>query len=532
MGNNSTFDQPHYNALNEARGAVLGPLLASLSENVGLHTVVDVGSGLGYFSALLKDLGFDVLAVDGRPGNVEEAKRRYPKIEFRIADAEDTGIRSLGKFDLVLCLGLLYHLENPFLAIRNLFEMAQKVAIIEGICFPSDEPILAVRDEGKTEDQGLRYVALYPSESALVKLLYRSGFSYVYRMRKMPDHPHYRDSSVRKKSRTVLVAARVPLSTDSLELAIEPVSGTDPWMVHTRSARLRRFMSKPWKEKAASMMYRWVRTFPSIPLPVRLPFGGWWLARNDFVGAALFQGGFENIECSFVDRFLAPGMTVLDIGSHHGFYTLMASRKVGLQGKVIAVEASPRERERLRLHLRINRCKNVTVESRALGEAKGIAELYLVSGGETGCNSLRPPDVARPTKCVSVSVEPLDRVLEEHEIDRVDFIKLDVEGAELSVLKGARNLLDRRPRPLILVEVEDIRTQPWGYPAREIIRYLTSLDYRWFRPIQNGRIEEIDSEQLEYDGNFVAVPNEELARVHDMIIDPKRYAPSQGVSWT
>src|ERR1700722_2008665 len=145
------------------------------------------------------------------------------------------------------------------------------------------------------------------------------------------------------------------------------------------------------------MMYLWVRTLPSIPVPVRLPFGSWWLARNDFVGAALFQGGFENIECSFVDRFLAPGMTVLDIGSHHGFYTLLASRKVGPQGKVIAVEASPRERKRLNRHLRINRCKNVAVESRALGEAKGVAELYLVSGVETGCNSLRPPAVAQLT---------------------------------------------------------------------------------------------------------------------------------------
>jgi FkbM family methyltransferase len=269
-------------------------------------------------------------------------------------------------------------------------------------------------------------------------------------------------------------------------------------------------------------MYRWVRTFPSVPVPVRLPFGSWWLARNDFVGAALFQGGFENIECSFVNRFLAPGMTVLDIGSHHGFYTLLASRKVGPQGKVIAVEASPRERERLRQHLRINRCKNVTVESRALGEAKGMAELYLVSGGETGCNSLHQPSTSQPTERVPVCVESLDRVLEEHKINRVDFIKLDVEGAELSVLKGARDLLDRRPRPLILIEVQDIRTQPWGYPAREIVRYLTSLDYRWFRPIQDGKIEEIDSEQLEYDGNFVAVPNEDVTRVRDIIIDAKR----------
>jgi FkbM family methyltransferase len=298
--------------------------------------------------------------------------------------------------------------------------------------------------------------------------------------------------------------------------------------------RIRRFVKKSWRQKAASILYRCVQTFPSIPVPVRLPFGGWWLARNDFVGAALFHGGFENIECSFVDRFLAPGMTVLDIGSHHGFYTLLASRKVGPQGRVIAVEASPRERERLRLHLRINRCKNVTVESRALGEAEGMAELYLVSGGETGCNSLRQPNVAQPTERVTVSVERLDCVLQEQNIDRVDLIKIDVEGAELSVLKGSHDLLGRRPRPVILIEVQDIRTQPWGYPARDIVRYLTSFDYRWFRPILNGKIEEIDSKRLEYDGNFIAVPDEDVTRVSE-IIDTERQpsaANAIGVSST
>src|SRR5271170_3652013 len=62
-------------------------------------------------------------------------------------------------------------------------------------------------------------------------------------------------------------------------------------------SRMRRFLRKPWREKAGSVFFRWVRVFPGIPIPVRLPFGGWWLARNDFVGAALFQGGFENTEC-------------------------------------------------------------------------------------------------------------------------------------------------------------------------------------------------------------------------------------------
>ena len=85
-------------------------------------------------------------------------------------------------------------------------------------------------------------------------------------------------------------------------------------------------------------------------------------------------------------------MIVLDIGAHHGFYTLLASRKVGKKGKVIAFEPSPRKRRKLIWHCRLNRTDNVWIESCALGSFDGEAELFLVKGKETGCNSLRPPE--------------------------------------------------------------------------------------------------------------------------------------------
>ena len=282
-------------------------------------------------------------------------------------------------------------------------------------------------------------------------------------------------------------------------------------------ARVRKFLQKPWPQKASSFFFRWIRIFPRIPVPVRLPFGGWWLARNDFLGAALFYDGFENTERSFAERFLRPGMIVLDVGAHHGYYTLLASRKVGLGGLVLAIEPSPRERERLRLHLRINRCRNVQVEGRAIGESGGEAELYLIRGTETGCNSLRTPNVAQDTERVSVSIESLDRVLQDHGIERVDFIKLDVEGAELSALKGARQLLSKEPRPVILAEVQDIRTGPWGYRASEVVRYLSSANYHWFRPLADGSLEGLDATLEEYDGNFVAIPEERIAQLSGLM---------------
>jgi len=131
--------------------------------------------------------------------------------------------------------------------------------------------------------------------------------------------------------------------------------------------RLGRFLKKPWSEKVRSMTLRWVRM---MPLPVRLPFGVWWLAEDDWLGKAILCGGLENAERSVVERILQPGMRVLDIGAHHGFYTLLASRKVGAGGRVLAFEPSPRERRKLLRHLRLNRCTNVQVEDCALGARK------------------------------------------------------------------------------------------------------------------------------------------------------------------
>lgn len=77
------------------------------------------------------------------------------------------------------------------------------------------------------------------------------------------------------------------------------------------------FSRKPWHEKVRSIYARWIRFSPAL---VRLPFGAWWIARNDFLGLRFFYDGFEVLETSFVQRFLQPGMTVLDIGAHQGYY--------------------------------------------------------------------------------------------------------------------------------------------------------------------------------------------------------------------
>jgi len=215
------FDSDLTRGFTEARQAFIRQLLGSLRQQTDLFSALDIGCGIGYFSKFLLDAGFRVVALDGREENVREGRLRYPEIDFVIGDAEDLPLSQLGTFDFVLCVGLLYHLENPFRAIRNLHSLTSKVLLVESMCAPGDDPSMKLVDESDKEDQGLNCVAFYPTESCLSKMLYRAGFPFVYTFEKLPDHPLFHTSLWRRKERTMLVASKDWLSAAGLRAAAD-----------------------------------------------------------------------------------------------------------------------------------------------------------------------------------------------------------------------------------------------------------------------------------------------------------------------
>jgi FkbM family methyltransferase len=237
--------------------------------------------------------------------------------------------------------------------------------------------------------------------------------------------------------------------------------------------------------------------------------------RNDYLGRTILDGQFESAEFAFVSRFLRPGMIVLDVGAHHGFYTLLLSKRVRKEGRVIAFEPSARERRALLRHLRINNCGNVRVEALALGSEEKDASLFVVEGCHSGCNSLRTPahDVRGQFTPAPVHIVRLDDWLNAQKIKQVDFIKLDVEGGELDVLRGAEDLLKRRPRPLILAELQDVRAKAWGHQAKDVAEFLRSLGFHWLKPTLAGSLARFPEAQTEYDDNLVAVPVERMGEI-------------------
>jgi SAM-dependent methyltransferase len=250
------FDNETYAQICRARANLLQTFLPELQRQLGLRTAIDVGCGTGFFSEFLRDSEFRVTALDGRKENVEEAQRRVGNVDFRHADVEDQSLPTLGLFDLVLCFGLLYHLENPFRAIRNLFALTKKVLIVESMCVPDESSLLYLLDEGNLEDQALNYIALYPSEGCLIKMMWRAGFPYVYSFRNLPDHDLFRDTRSRKRSRTMLVGSQVRLDIPALVPAAEPGNLFDPWAVPSVGEKAKLFLSRPWGEKLQAMRRR------------------------------------------------------------------------------------------------------------------------------------------------------------------------------------------------------------------------------------------------------------------------------------
>lgn len=155
----------------------------------------------------------------------------------------------------------------------------------------------------------------------------------------------------------------------------------------------------------------------------------------DFIQRGVFIGAYEPDEIARVRELLQPGMTFLDCGANVGFFTLLASRLVGPTGRVIAVEPSPYAVGRLRETVRNNGITNVTVVHAGLGERRGTLQLMVPKAVGNHAPSFVPGN--ENTAPVDVQVVTVDELLDEQKVATVDLMKVDVEGFEPALFRGA-----------------------------------------------------------------------------------------------
>jgi len=215
-------------------------------------------------------------------------------------------------------------------------------------------------------------------------------------------------------------------------------------------------------------------------------------------------------EWEFVSRFLKSEMTVFDIGANQGFCTLLAAARVGSEGKVIAFEPAPTECRKLRANLRLNRFRNVLVEPIALGSREGVTDFHLCLDHQGSFSSIRrqAPDVTARTELIKVPITTLDCYVQRAPLSSLHLIKIDAEGGELDILKGATGTLSSL-RPVIIAELAEVRTRQWGYAASEIYSLVADHGYQWFQTTSEGGLRAAPKKECyEPEQNLVAVPNE------------------------
>jgi len=175
-------------------------------------------------------------------------------------------------------------------------------------------------------------------------------------------------------------------------------------------------------------------------------------------------GTYEPTQTRLFEELVKPGDVVYDIGAHFGYYTLLSSKLVGENGKVLAFEPSPANLARLYRHIELNDRKNVQVLELAVSDHEGTAHFETRTGSGVGHLAADGPLEVKLTTLDSLSQFPLPQVM-----------KIDVEGAEVGVLHGAKALFEKcKPVIFLSLHGEDLKTTclnllgDYGYTFRQI----------------------------------------------------------------
>lgn len=201
----------------------------------------------------------------------------------------------------------------------------------------------------------------------------------------------------------------------------------------------------------------------------------------DLIYWSIYQGlEFEPEATAAFHRLILPGDTVIDAGANYGWFATLFGQLVGGEGRVLAFEPVPTTYDRLREHIEINGLTNVVqAERSALGAESGETDIHVFQGlshARASLSALSREDYVR----IATPVQTIDEVVRSAALDRVDFIKCDVEGSELAVLRGARELLSTPESPIIAIELNDDTSIAMGYTTEQLQSQLRDYGYDHF----------------------------------------------------
>ena len=223
---------------------------------------------------------------------------------------------------------------------------------------------------------------------------------------------------------------------------------------------------------------------PFVPVWVQVePHIKMLLDPNDLLSRRILETGvWEPDSWRAMREHLHPGDTFVDVGAHIGYYSLKAATVVGPGGHVIAVEPNPETVRKLQGNISASGASGViAVAPVACSDAEATLELFAAPESNTGETSLSRANASQTGAVVTtyrVRARPLDDIIRETGVSRADVLKIDVEGAEYLVLKGAEQTLTRY-HPVVIVELVESQLQAMGTSTAAVTALLRSHGYTW-----------------------------------------------------
>lgn len=222
------------------------------------------------------------------------------------------------------------------------------------------------------------------------------------------------------------------------------------------------------------------------------------------------------------EKLLQPGMVIVDAGANIGEITLVAAKRIGATGQVIAFEPIDAIAKILDKNIRNNAIETVTVVRSGLSETCGSAQIFSSCGqSDTGKENLGLGTLyggANEGPAIqTIGLTTLDAYFREHPIQRLDLMKIDIEGAELPCLRGAARTIERY-KPLLIIEIQAQSAAAAGYRQTDILDYLAQFGYAFHKIGRNGRLRAVNARSLSDYQNVLCVPDSANGR--QVMLDP------------
>lgn len=230
--------------------------------------------------------------------------------------------------------------------------------------------------------------------------------------------------------------------------------------------------------------------FFKSPSPARLRLGEIELEfdLSNKVMRAMYFGIFEKNLLTYMRAILRPGDTFIDVGANIGYLSVYARELVGTSGAVHCFEPVPEYADILATAVRLGGVTNVSVMGQALGDREGTVQIRISGKENIGWNTIVPGLMKERAgiQTMEVPLTTLARYLDDHGIRDVRLIKIDVEGAELLVLRGLVPWLAERHRPYIVTELCPEACTLLGASLGEIFALMEQYGYRAYSFCRQG----------------------------------------------